>query len=200
MARLRGSLKMCKVLQITLLLAFALAWCSLFSMTAQAQDFPRVDVGLDYNYVRTNAPPGGCGCIALHGGDGWAAFNFTHSIAIVGQVSGQHASNINGSGADLTFTSFLAGPRYSFDVTRRVVPFGQVLFGGAHASGSLPGDFLVGSSSAFAMTAGGGVDIGLSTHFAIRAAQLDYFMTRFRNGINDRQNNLRLSAGVVLRF
>lgn len=202
MVRAKGSLKMWKVLQLTGALAFALVSFSLFSVTAQAQDFPRVDVGVDYNYVRTNAPPGGCGCITLHGGDGWVAFNFTHSIAIVGQVSGQHASNIDGSGADLTFTSFLAGPRYSFNVTRRVVPFAQVLLGGAHVSGSLAPENIgiAGSSNAFAMTAGGGVDIGLSPHFAIRAAQIDYFMTRFNNGVNDRQNNLRLSAGIVLRF
>jgi outer membrane immunogenic protein len=200
MASSKGSLKMWKVLQPFIVFALLGAGCSILPVTAQAQDGPRVDVGLDYNYVRTNAPPGGCGCIPLHGADGWVAFNFTHSIAIVGQVSGQHASNIEGSGADLTFTSFLAGPRYSFNVTRRVVPFAQVLFGGAHISGGLPGDDLVGSSNAFAMTAGGGLDIGLSPHFAIRAAQLDYFMTRFRNGINDRQNNLRLSAGIVVRF
>ncbi len=200
MALPEGSLKLWKVLQPVAVLAFAMACCSLFLVTAQAQDLPQVDVGIDYNYVRTNAPPGGCGCIALHGADGWVAFHFTHSIAIVGQVSGQHASNIEGTGADLTFTSFLAGPRYSFNVTRRVVPFAQVLFGGAHVSGSLPGASLVGSSNAFAMTIGGGFDIGLSPHFAVRAAQLDYFMTRFPNGINDRQNNLRLSAGIVLRF
>jgi outer membrane immunogenic protein len=199
MALPKGSLKMWKVLQPIVALALLAACCSL-PLTAQAQDLPRVDIGVDYNYVRTNAPPGGCGCIALHGADGWVAFNFTPSIAIVGQVSGQHASNIEGSGADLTFTSFLAGPRYSFNVTRRVVPFAQVLFGGAHISGGLPGDDLVGSSNAFAMTAGGGLDIALSPHFAIRAAQADYFMTRFRNGINDRQNNLRLSAGIVVRF
>ena len=192
---------MSKVLGIATWLALTLALGSLFSASLRGQDIPRVDVGVDYNYVRTNAPPGGCGCITLHGGDGWVAFNFTHSIAIVGQVSGQHASNIEGRGADLTFTSFLAGPRYSFNVTRRVLPFAQVLLGGAHASGNLaPDNTGAGSSNAFAMTAGGGVDIGLNRHFAIRAAQIDYFMTRFSNGVNDRQNNLRLSAGIVLRF
>jgi outer membrane immunogenic protein len=193
---------MSKVLKIAWLFALMVGMGSLFSASAQAQDAPRVDVGLDYNYVRTNAPPGGCGCITLHGGDGWAAVNVTNSIAIVGQVSGQRASNIEGRGGDLAFTSFLVGPRYSFTVTRRFVPFAQVLFGGAHISGPLaPGKSdIPGSANAFAMTAGGGVDIGLNRHFAIRAAQIDYYMTRFSNGVNDRQNNLRLSAGVVVRF
>jgi hypothetical protein len=58
--------------------------------------------------------------------------------------------------------------------------------GGVHASGSLaPGNVLIdGSSNAF----------------AIRALEADCFMARFKNGVNDRQNNLRLSAGIVVRF
>lgn len=174
----------------------------LFCASAQAQDGGRVNVGIDYNYVRTNAPPGGCGCIDLQGGDGWLSFNFTRHVAVVGLVSGQRASNIEGSGADLTLTTFVAGPRYSFEVGRRVAPFAQVLVGGAHASGSLAaGNILIDSSSnAFAMLAGGGLDIALNRHFAIRAVEADYFMTRFKNGVNDRQNNIRLSAGVAVRF
>lgn len=174
----------------------------LFCASAQAQDGGRVNVGIDYNYVRTNAPPGGCGCIALQGGDGWLSFNFTRHVAVVGLVSGQRASDIEGSGADLTLTTFVAGPRYSFEVGRRVAPFAQVLVGGAHASGSLAaGNILIDSSSnAFAMLAGGGLDIALNRHFAIRAVEADYFMTRFKNGVNDRQNNIRLSAGVAVRF
>ena len=50
------------------------------------------------------------------------------------------------------------------------------------------------------MTARGALDLGLSRPFAIRAAQIDCFMTRFSNGINDRQNNLRLGVGIALRF
>jgi outer membrane immunogenic protein len=202
MALQQGRIKMSKILHLAMPTGIALVSCLLFSANSKAQDVPRVDMGVDYNYVRTNAPPGGCGCITLHGGDGWVAFNFMPSIALVGQVSGQHASNIEGSGADLTLSSFLVGPRYSFTVTRRIVPFAQVLLGGAHATGSLAPDHIgiAGSSNAFAMTAGGGLDIGLSRHLAIRTAQIDYFMTRFSNGVNDRQNNLRLSAGIVLRF
>jgi outer membrane immunogenic protein len=172
-----------------------------FSLRSAAQDTPRMEVGIDYSYVRTNVPPGGCGCISMNGGDGWFAYNLTHSFAAVAQFSAQHASNIGGA-ADLTFTSYLFGPRYSRRVTRRVVPFGQVLFGGTHADGSLaPGSSgIAGSPNAFAMTAGGGVDIEVRRRFAIRPAEVDYFLTRFDNGVNDHQNNFRFSAGVVLRF
>jgi opacity protein-like surface antigen len=170
---------------------------------AVAQSGSRVDAGVEYNYVRTNAPAGDCGCFAMNGGSGWVAFNFSHSLGIVGEVAGQHASNISSSGADLTLTSFLAGPRRTWSGSRRFAPFAQALFGGAHASGSLaPGSsgVVAGSANAFAMTAGGGLDIGFTRHIALRAFEADYYLTRFENGTNDHQNNLRLGAGVMVRL
>ena len=48
-----------------------------------------------------------------------------------------------------------------------------------------------------AAAAGGGLEIGLNSRFAARAAQADYLMTRFAGY---RQNNIRFSAGLVVRF
>jgi opacity protein-like surface antigen len=59
---------------------------------------------------------------------------------------------------------------------------------------------LPGSSNSFAMAAGGGVDLMLSHRFAIRMIQADYYYTQFDNGVNNRQNNLRIGAGVIVRF
>jgi outer membrane immunogenic protein len=161
-----------------------------------------LDVGLDYNYVRSNLPVGGCGCFALNGGSAWMAFNVSRSLGIVGEIASQDGSNISGSGADLTLTSFLAGPRYRRKVAGRFGPFVQVLLGGAHAGGSLaPGSSgLPGSANGFAMIAGGGIDIGLTRHIALRAFEADYYLTRFDNGVNDHQNNLRIAAGVIIRL
>jgi outer membrane immunogenic protein len=169
---------------------------------AAAQRGSWVDVGAAYNYVRTNAPAGDCGCFAMNGGSGWVAFNFSHALGIVGEVASQHASNIYGNGGDLTLTSFLAGPRYTWAHGRRFAPFAQALFGGAHASGSLaPGSSgQPGSANAFGMIAGGGLDIGLTRHIALRAFEADYYLTRFDNGTNDHQNNLRIAIGVMVRF
>jgi peptidoglycan-associated lipoprotein len=188
-----------KTLAVSLLL---FGFTAVAVLSARAQSGGSVDVGVDYNYVRTNAPAGGCGCIALNGGSGWVAFNFSHSVGIVGEIASQHASNISGSGADLTLTSYLAGPRYTWAHARHFAPFAQVLLGGAHASGGLaPGNSgLPGSANAFAMIAGGGLDIRLTRHIALRAFEADYYLTRFDNGVNDHQNNLRIAAGVILRF
>jgi outer membrane immunogenic protein len=180
----------------------ALGFSAITPSYARAQSGSLVDVGVDYNYVRANAPAGGCGCFALHGGSGWVAFNFSRSIGIVGEIASQHASSISDTGADLTLTSFLAGPRYTWTRAGRFAPFVQALVGAAHAGGSLaPGSSgLSGSANAFAMIAGGGLDIGFTPHIALRAFEADYYLTRFDNGVNDHQNNLRIAAGVIVRF
>jgi outer membrane immunogenic protein len=82
-----------------------------------------------------------------------------------------------------------------------VAPFGQLLVGVAHTSGGLSPDQIgLGSATGFASTIGGGLDANLSPRFALRLVQADYYPTLLRNGYNDRQNNLRLSAGIVIRF
>jgi outer membrane immunogenic protein len=183
-------------------LLLSLGFIATAARPAPAQKGSLVDVGVDYDYARSNLPAGGCGCFALNGGSGWVAFNFSHSLGIVGEIASQGASNISSSGANLTLTSFLAGPRYRRTVAGRFGPFVQALLGGAHAGGSLaPGSSgLPGSANAFAMIAGGGLDIGFTRHIALRAFEADYYLTRFDNGVNDHQNNLRIAAGVIIRF
>jgi hypothetical protein len=55
------------------------------------------------------------------------------------------------------------------------------------------------------MTAGAGLDIGLTRHISLRAVQAEYMMTRFgavpaTTTSNTTQNDLRLSTGIVFRF
>jgi opacity protein-like surface antigen len=66
---------------------------------------------------------------------------------------------------------------------------------------SIESDAIVlGSKTAFGMTAGGGIDFTVSRHFAIRPVQAEYFLTKFPDGLNNRQNNFRYSAGIAFRF
>jgi outer membrane immunogenic protein len=186
----------------SLALVFGFLFC-LFPPQLSAQEGGRFEVGVDYNYVHTNAPPGQCGCFSMQGGDAWVGWFFTDHLSVVAQGAVQHASNINGTTASLTLVSYMAGPRVSFRETHRIAPFAQALFGGAHSSGLLtpsPTTGLSGTANAFAFSAGGGVDFKLSRTFSIRAIQADYFYTRFDNGGNQHQNNLRLSAGLYVHF
>ncbi len=184
------------------MLLLTLGFTTVVPRRAMAQSGSLFDVGINYNYVRSNAPAGSCGCFALNGGSGWVAFNFSRSIGLVGELASQHASNISSTGANLTLTSYLAGPRYTWAASRHFAPFAQSLLGGVHASGALaPGSSgLPGSGNAFAMIAGGGLDIGFTQRIALRAIEADYYLTRFDNGVNDHQNNFRIAAGVIIRF
>lgn len=177
-------------------------YCFAVLVPAVAQSPSKFDLGGGYQYVHTNAPPGGCGCFALNGGNGWFAYNVTPSFGTVAEIGVQHASNVMDSGMDLTLTSFLAGPRYSLRKWKRFTPFGQVLLGISHASGSFaPGSLSYpGSSTVFAMATGGGLDIAVSRHISVRTIQADYYLTNFDNGVNEHQNNLRIGAGIVYSF
>ena len=43
-------------------------------------------------------------------------------------------------------------------------------------------------------------DIRVSRYFAVRPLQAEYFMTKFPDGANNRQNNFRFGAGIILRL
>jgi len=183
---------------ITILLGCA----SLGAAPAFAQDSPTFAAGANYNFVRSNAPPGSCGCFNMNGGSGWFSIGLPYHFSAVADVGVQHAGNINGSGVDLTLTSYVFGPRYDLLNSERVHPFGEALVGGAHASGSFSSSSLSasGSANSFAAVAGGGLDFDLTEHIGVRAFEADYFFTKFANGSNDHQNNLRIAAGIYFRF
>lgn len=169
--------------------------------SALGQDAPRAEAAVTYNWVHTNAPPDGCGCFSMNGASGSFAFRLTHSISLVGEAGGVTTGNVDATGLDLTLSDYLAGARYSLRRSSRWTPFAQVLLGAAHASGGLsPSELGIGSSTAFAMTAGGGLDFNINHHFAVRAFQTDYYLTLLPNLADDHQNNFRFSTGIVYRF
>jgi hypothetical protein len=110
--------------------------------------------------------------------------------------------------ANVAALTYLFGPRLSFRKHDRITPFAQVLFGGVHANqvtltGCTVNCTLLPSQDSFAMTAGGGLDLRVHHHFAIRIIQAEYLMTRFASyttGTTGTQNDMRLSSGIVFRF
>jgi hypothetical protein len=78
-----------------------------------------------------------------------------------------------------------------------LTPFAQLRLGGVWTSSGIE---QIGWQNHFAMTAGGGIDVKLSKHFSIRPVQAEYFLTKIPDGLNNRQNNFRFSAGIVFRF
>jgi outer membrane protein OmpA-like peptidoglycan-associated protein len=61
------------------------------------------------------------------------------------------------------------------------------------------------SETVFAMALGGGLDVKVRDHLALRLVQAEYLMTRFRDpstiaGERAARHNIRLSTGIVFRF
>jgi opacity protein-like surface antigen len=181
-----------------------LAFLSFVAGAAHAQDTPKVDIFAGYSYVRENPSTAGVSGFSLNGGSAAIAYNVNNWLSGVADFGGYNNGNILGTNVNGTLSTYLFGPRVSYRHLGRITPFGEVLFGVAHASGSLSGSTttVTSSDNAFAMTVGGGVDYNLSRHFSIRPVKVDYLLTRFsETGTGAQsQNNLRVSTGVVFRF
>ena len=171
---------------------------------------PRAEVAVGYSYLHSNAPPGGCGCFNMNGGNATFAWPVKQGgFAVVGDVTVEYASGIGSGDLNLKLASFTAGTRYlprighnSQNLTK-LQPFGQVLVGLAHASGTLAGTgtpAAVNAGAAFAAIMGGGVDLRLSRSISLRLAEADYMLTTAHNDTNNHQNNFRIGAGVVFHF
>ncbi|WP_158789015.1 hypothetical protein [Granulicella sp. L46] len=156
-----------------------------------------VDVGLDYAYVRANAPPAACGCFSMNGGGGNLVVNMPHGLSMVADLQTTHAHNINDTPQTITVFDYLFGPRYSYRSASRFTPYAQVLVGG---SDELSNYAFVRNSQAFAVSGGGGVSRLLSRHFAWNIVEVNYVYSRLPNAVNDHQNDLRVTTGIAFRI
>ncbi len=169
-------------------------------------DSPKVEISLGYTYVNARTIVAtGC-CFSMNGGGISAAFRANNWFSIVGDFGAYYAGNIHNTGLTLSVFPYTFGPRISIRKHKTFTPYVQALFGGAHAGGTTyTRAFHVGSGpaiprNAFAMELGGGLDAKVSTHFAIRLFQIDYFFTNFPDGATNYEHNIRVTAGLVFRF
>lgn len=160
-----------------------------------------LEVALVYSTLRANTLPGGCDCFWMQGGKAEFRAAFSNKIGLVGEIAGHHARDINSAREDISLVSYLFGPRLSWRV-HRLTPFAQALIGGVHGFDAIFPDPNNSTTvpDAFAMAAGGGMNIDLSRHLAVRPFQADFFRTDLPNNAANRQNSLRLGAGIVFKL
>jgi outer membrane immunogenic protein len=181
------------------------------SATAQPEDqeeaIPRAQIALNYSYMRANAAPGNCGCFNLNGGSTEIALRVYRKFSAVFDLTGEHAGTTSIPGQSLSLLSYTGGPRFSYPLHRRgltrMVPFVQALVGAVHGfDGQFPdhSGALSNSATNLAVLVGGGLDLQLNHRFAVRAGQVDYGLNQLPNNANNRENLLRVSAGMVLRL
>jgi hypothetical protein len=168
----------------------------------------------------------------FNGGGGGATFFFGRYFGVKGELMGygsttwtvtfpsQLVVTPHGTTATVPAGTFSSNGNmftYQFGPVIRipwhsVTLFGETLFGGSNTNGygnlekaiDAGGGTLSisGTQHPFSMSVGGGLDFNVSKNFAIRVAELDYFLTRYTNPITstNNQNSFRYVGGVVFKF
>jgi opacity protein-like surface antigen len=175
------------MLKIVLALGLLLAAC----VPVLAQEIPRAELFGGYSWAGGN----------FHGFDTSVTGNVNRWFGVTANFSGHYGSERNGIFEEKQRAlSYLFGPRFSLRKNKRVTPFVYALFGGVNfkatlfASGRRLGSA---SDTGFNMALGGGLDVKLNDHLAIRAFQLDYLRPSF---FGESHNRGRLAFGIVLRL
>ena len=172
-------------------------------LVALAQDAPKVEVFGGYSYLNP------------HNGDdlnGWNASvtgNVNKWFGIKSDFSGYYESYTTVGGAKVRVSDhfFLAGGQFTYRGNKRVQPFAHLLAGTVllHSKATSVCAPTVASclslvkisDTGFALVAGGGLDLSIAKHLALRLIQADYVYVR-NNGFND--HAFRLSTGLVGRI
>ncbi len=176
--------------------------------SARAQN---VEVFGGYSYLGSTAPSN----LVQTSANGWnaaVAANYK-SWGVVADFSGHQFSAspsdlkpVIGSGG--SGTMFLFGPQYSVRRFPRVTPFVHALLGVVQGSTVSPGETVCGiacfttastisPATVFGMALGGGIDLKVRKHVAIRLIQADYVRQDFSSGAVSAP---RISAGIIFRL
>jgi len=162
---------------------------SVLATVAHAQVTAVADVAGGYSFIEVVKGY----YLLANGGSGSLSFNVNNWLGAVGDFGVYHASPV---GPGLLAETYSFGPRFSYRRWDRLIPFGQFLLGGGHASQTITG--FTGVTNAFAFGAGGGADIGLGSdgRFALRP-QVEYLGFR---GTGVTTGTVRVSVGIVFRI
>jgi hypothetical protein len=196
----------------------------LSGMAAWSQEWPKVEVGADYSYLRF-APSGPyTKGHSLNGGGGSLVYNWNEYLGLKMDLQGYTSNKtgfdipanstfpngLNGNVQGNMFT-YLFGPQFKVRA-HGIQPFAHLLFGGAHTNvygnafktlcqpvAGNCGVTKAPTADAFAMDFGGGVDIPINKTISFRPAEIDYLLTRYSNSFTktNNQNNFRYSVGIV---
>jgi hypothetical protein len=194
----------------------------LFSGTsAFAQD--KLELYGEYSYLRFNPTVTGLNSRSFNGGGGGVTWYFLKILGIKGDFMGYGSTTFTrvvsspivtpvGTIPAGTFTTqgnmftYLFGPVVKIPVPK-VSPFGELLFGGSNTNGyaNLSNVIIADGGTIsraptqhpFTLAVGGGLDISISQHIAIRPAELDYVLSRYSNPLTstNNQNNFRYCGG-----
>jgi hypothetical protein len=200
-----------------------IAFLVIGTVTIAAQPIPKLDVfgGYSFGHVGTRlfANPN------LNGWDVSVTYNWNKWFGIVVEGSGLYGSkqvspprtvvfvcpqnpaacplpiSIGATNESQKVHTYSIGPRFYYRNHTRYTPFARALFGGGYLSDATHTNGISGGPAAEAnggsiQTAGGGVDIALTSRMAFRT-QADFQRNRF---FHEAQPDFRLATGLVFHF
>ena len=206
--------------------AMQLAGVMLLGTWVWAQEAPRAEMSLDYSFARYAPSASYTQGHSLNGGGGQFKYNIGPYFGIMMDLQGYNSNTVKFTVPDSLVTggatgtvsgnlfTYLFGPVVKIRPNSRFHPYFDVLFGGAHTSvygnaykticqPTTSGCSAAGSPNgdAFAMTAGGGIDIPINEWVDFRVGQFDYLYTHFTNQFtNAGQNNFRYLTGLNIKL
>jgi hypothetical protein len=158
-------------------------------LSVTAQEVPRIEVYGGYSNLMSNL---NVSSFDMSGVDFSAAENLNSWFGGALDIS-SHFGTENGFKTNMETAMY--GPVFSYRKVRHVVVFSHGMLGAVRGG---PNYLDISKSEVrFGALAGGGVDVQVSRMVALRLIQADYVLTHFSSV---RQDNIRVSAGLVLRF
>jgi hypothetical protein len=165
-----------------------------------------IDIAVTYDALHTNHIT--AQSFWMQGGAVELGARLYRGLGMAARVEGLHAGASSANGEPLSLVTAVFGPRYTFETrSRRYAIFAEALAGESNGFHSLfsEGSGPVGavnagttsSANTLAVDAGGGLDVRLNRHFAVRVFRASYLRTQFPNTTTNVQNSLSLSAGLV---
>ena len=190
----------------------------LVTISANAQgSFPRFEAFGGFSLIRPSVPGNlgknsfqsaylqSAGESVLGNVPGWGAgatLNLSRFFGITADFDGQykHTDSIEGLKVNASghLYTFLVGPTVTMR-KKRLSPFVQALFGVGRVAASNIGSRFTYEETGFAASFGGGLDIAVDNHIAIRVSEVDYFPYRHSDATSSIFDNIRWRAGIVFR-
>jgi hypothetical protein len=162
---------------------------------------PRFEVAVLYNSLLSNVSH--ANRFWMEGGSIQVDGQFWHGLGAEADISGFHAQNANNAGVGLDMVTTTFGPCYRWSPSHRRYSFlGHALVGEVNGFNSVFPGAAAASSSAngLALQLGGGMDLSIKHRLLIRVFDASWLRTELPNADTNVQNNVRLSAGVVVRL
>jgi hypothetical protein len=166
-----------------------LALVLFFSVVAAAQQTPKVELFTGYSHLVADLNDQSFNLDGVHVS---AAENLNSWAGGVLDFSAHFGTR---DGRYVNTQSIMYGPRVAYRKSKVVTPSAHALFGAVRGSAGFDG--ISKPDIHFGLALGGEIDVRINDRVAFRVIQADYMLTRF---VGLRQDNIRLSTGLVFRF